>query len=380
MLDKIGTTLVGTLGYFIAVAAAMFVLTKYKGVSLQAVCCDDAVKENKWITPSKTIIMAIIFVLYNVLITTLHPVVEGEGDRWNYTCNFNGVRPSTPGVNVVMKFIHLFSDDVRIFFYFTTLVVILGIMLAMHISKEATPEAFLLLCCTQYILSFYAMLKQAYAAAFALICISLAIRRESWKDDVLAVLAIVLAITCHPSAYFLIPLFVVIRMKKTKRRVQLIFIGLVVIVIGLEPLVLGLASVIKPFVPSLSVKIYEYFGSMLKFNTSGDMTFVKGIPFYVITAWGCLNRNQLKDKIEHYDTYLLLSGITSFIYVITIYNSWMYRLAYYLYFTVSVFFVQMLRHMENRGNKVLLATAVYGVMATFTLRYIVMIFFRYGGF
>ena len=110
------------------------------------------------------------------------------------------------------------------------------------------------------------------------------------------------------------------------------------------------------------------------------MSTLKGIPFYIITLVGWIKRRELIDEINNYDNYLFLSGVISFIYIASVYNSWVNRLAYFFYLPVAIFFVKMMRYVSNINNYRIINASVIGINALFTLRFVVLIYMNYGGF
>ena len=110
------------------------------------------------------------------------------------------------------------------------------------------------------------------------------------------------------------------------------------------------------------------------------MSALKGIPFYIITLVGWLKRRELLKEINNYDNYLFLSGVISFIYISSVYNSWVIRLAYFLYLPVAIYFVKIMQSLKNKNNYIILNFLVFGINALITLRFVVLIYLNYGGF
>lgn len=81
-----------------------------------------------------------------------------------------------------------------------------------------------------------------------------------------------------------------------------------------------------------------------------------------------------------HDDYLILSIVLSFIYISSVHNSWINRLAYFLYLPVAAFFSEIAAQDEDISNSQLIHVAVMGVNALLTLRFFVLLYSRYGGF
>ncbi|MBR3739390.1 MAG: EpsG family protein [Clostridia bacterium] len=339
------------------------------------------VKTSYKLTIPAAVFIALLFTLHNVIVTQFNP--NPVGDRLNYTIAFLGIRNTgSAGLNCVIGFLQRFTSNAHILFYVSTFLSMLITVAAYRISEEAAPNALFFLLITQYVFFSFSGVKQCYTNAFASLCIVLALRGHGWKDTLFSLALIALAIWFHPTGYFLIPLYLLIKIKKTWAVNIAAFFIMLATSVFFEPLLLRFASSIAPYVPNLAYKIYSYIGENAAeaLQNGGSMTVLKGIPYYIIMFIGWKRRSALLDKINHYDDYLLLTGVISFIYVASIYNSWIYRLAYLLYLPVAVFFVQIMQYEEDDNNYSIVYTAVMGTCAILTLRYLAMIFLQYGGF
>ena len=322
-----------------------------------------------------------LFVIYNVFVTVINP--STTGDRRNYALNFYGYRSSSSvGLTFVINIVKMLSSNVETLYYVTTFVVLAITLFAYKISKEATPYALLFLFSTQYVFFSFEGLKQSYANAFAVLCICLALRSKTKKDDVIGILLILLAIIFHPTGYLLLPLYIMLKFRKTKKTVILFFIILIVFVLFLEPILIFVSSTVAPIAPVLSHKILQYFGedASERLQTEGSLAIVKGIPYYILTVTGWVKRKSLIGKIDNYDNYLFLSGALSVIYLATVYNAWVYRFAYFLYFAEGVFYALLIRNVSNKNNRIILNVLTIGAIAVITIRFVILMYVNQGGF
>ena len=327
------------------------------------------------------IIISLLFVLYNYCLTKMNP--DMTHDRRVYSLFFHGYRSSPSlGLSFISDLIHKFSSNVETLFYVTTVIVMIITLLAYRTYKEASSSALLFLLATQYVFFSYEALKQAYSNAFAFLCIALIFRDEGKKDKVLSILAMVLAILFHHTGYFIIPLYLMLRIKKNKKTIIAIFTFIILLLIFFKPILLLVANAINPIDSSLTAKILQYFGDTAteSLQTEGSLTVIKGIPFYILTLVGLIKRNKLINKIENYDNHLFLSGMLSFTYIATLYNGWVYRLSYYLLLSEGVFFTLLMKNTENSKNKVLLLLSTVGITAIITIRFVILMYVNYGGF
>lgn len=327
------------------------------------------------------LIISLMFGLFNLLVTLMKE--ELGGDRLNYYLNYTGYRPSSSaGLNVVISILRLVCSDYRILFCFATFFTVLITLFAYRISADAEPEALFFLLTTQFVFFTFTGIKQCFANAFASLCIIFALRNEGIKDTVFSVILIGLAIWFHPAGFFLIPLYILLRFKKGRWTTVLFFLLMMVSVLFFEPLLLKFAQILSRFIPSLSVKIYEYFGDAANsaLEAAGPMSVLKGIPFYIITFVGWYKRGALRSKLANYDNYLILSSAISMIYLASFYNSWLIRLTYFMYLPAAIFFIRVLRNLRLKNNYNVLLLSAVGLSALLTMRYEILIFYNYGGF
>ena len=340
-----------------------------------------ATQDQTRLSLASVLAIALLFMLCNMIATWVS--LSPGGDRQNYIMDYRGVRPSSSaGLMFVIEILRKISADPNTLFFVTTFLVVAITMEAYRVSRYATPEALLLLLTTQYVLFSFTVIKQCYANAFATLCLILVLEGSGRKNTLLCILLTALAIWFHPAGAFLIPLFILIRVRKTKGRIIVFFLLFLLSLLLFEPLLLSAAALIYPILPSVANKIYEYFGEAAidALQNSGVLTVFKGFPYFLIFIVGWVKRRALLDKISNYDNYLLLSGVLSFAYLFSIYNVWISRLAYFLLFPVAIFYVQLVKHFKSRTNVICMNIAVFGSNLFFTLRFIAMIFLRYGGF
>lgn len=373
----------------IAVFAYMYIVTisviladqRYKKMLIVNSSASSPVKTTYKMPVIMALLIALMFALLNLLLTVMN--TELGGDRLNYYLNYTGYRASSSaGLNAVINLLRLVSSDYRILFYFATFVTVLVTLIAYRISPDAEPEALFYLLTTQFVFFTFTGIKQCFANAFASLCIVLALRNKGIKDTVLSGLLIALAIWFHPSGFFLVPLYILLRIRKGRWTTVIFFLLMMAGAIFFEPLLLKFALLLSRFAPSLAVKIYEYFGETANsaLEAAGPMSVLKGIPVYIITFLGWYKRGTLRTKLENYDNYLILSSAISMIYLVSFYNSWLIRLTYFMYLPVAIFFIKVLRNLKLKNNYNFLLLSVVGMSALLTLRYEILIYFNYGGF
>lgn len=340
---------------------------------------DRSIRNNVKMPVFTALVVSGLFTLFNVYATTQSVIIGG--DRQNYILNFNGYR-QTPsiGLGFVIDFVHLIGGDIYTLFYVTTFICVFITLMAYRLSKKADPHAFYLLCITQYFLATLTALKQCYASAFAVLFFVLLLEYHSRKSRLAAILCIVLACLFHPSGYILIPLYIIGVVKKTGRNIAIYLLALIIIGVFFERFMLGAAILLKPMAPSLTTKLLEYFGESTDMVQNGiSISFLKGIPYYFIALVGLARRKYFRDEIDNYDSYLVIVVTGAFIYLISIYSTWLGRFIYFFSFVTFVFYSQLLKTMTMKA-RMTYGMLVQGSLVLVTYRFLYLVYKLYGGF
>lgn len=318
--------------------------------------------------------------LYNYYVTETS-VVTG-GDRLNYIANFTGIRKSpSAGLGLVIQLIHFFNGSVETLYYFTTFMCMFVTLLAYRNSKVAKPKDLLLLFLSQYVVTTFTALKQSYTSAFATLFFVLLLEGKGKRKDCICIILITLAILFHPTGFVLVPIYFVIKCHKNKKDIILFFFVMLPIGLFFEPLMLFLAEMIYPMVPSLAEKIISYLGeSRERFPDSSMFAFVKGVPYYFITLLGLVKRDKLLYRIRNYDNYLICIGTASFLYIMSIYNQWLSRFIYLFSFVAFVFFGLIVDTVAYKANRIVFNFFVCGGVAAVTYRFLILVYAISGGF
>ena len=327
------------------------------------------------------LIVDFLFVFCNYVATQLKPTFTG--DRLIYSLNFQGLR-DTPsfGLELIIRFLKVFTNNPTSLFYFSTFVTLLITFFAFNVCSDTTPYAYLFLFSTQYVFNTFSVLKQSYTNSFAVLCIvSFLEGRRNKAYYLLGVASLFFSILFHHTGYFLIPICVILCLKKTKLSVSVYSILMLFLFLYLDTVAVYIARMLNSVIPVLAEKITQYLGD----NSTNEivnegLTYVKGLPFYMISVIGFIKRRSCINKINNYDNYLLLSIMLSFCYLTTIYNGWLYRFAYFFYLPVGVFFSLLLNSFKIKNNRIIVGFGIVGVALFLTFRFVVLMFINNGGF
>ena len=326
------------------------------------------------ISYASMVAVTLLWVLFNAYITSTHPITGG--DRMNYLVNFAGQR-ETPslGLSWMIAAVKAFGGNMNVLFYLTTFICIFMTMLAYKYSVDATPKSMLLLFLTQYGYITLTALKQSYTNAFATLALTILIQKHTKKENYICLFLILLSCVFHPTGYILMPLYFVLVANRSKRGITLYAIAIIVIAFFFQPLMLVLARILSPIVPSLGTKIYQYFNEAA--SESGEslsMSFIKGLPIYLISILGLIKRKHLVNIIDAYDKYLIICLTGSFLYLMSIYNDWMYRFIYLFYFPIFVFYSLIIKNLTIKTNRMIIDPVICVGLAVVLYRFLFIVF------
>ena len=298
-------------------------------------------------------------------------------DRKNYAHSYLIDRELTPAVNLIFDFWRNITDNPKVLFFTFSFIMLFLILIACRENKQFLPKAFSLMVASNLLIFSYNGLKQAPAIAFVAIGISLWLE----KKYAVSLICIALAISFHESALVAIPMIILLvgAKKRWVRVVEYVVLALFVVAFPtMTQLVTKLLGIIDLSVlEEVDSYLDEDGGLISGFNM---FTAIKGMPFYLISSYGLLCRKKLKDKINHYDKYLVMSIFASAMFVLSTYMYWMFRFGIYFYFFAFIFAAQLIR---ESANKKMANRFYYTVLMLFLLiniRYYLQYFMNYGGF
>ena len=111
-----------------------------------------------------------LFVASNFISTRFKPVFTG--DRRIYELDFNGIRISPSiGLDAIIRFIKIFTDNSEHLFYVSTFIVLLISIIAFNLSNDSSTLSYLFRFASQYVLNALTVLSQCFTYAFAALCI-----------------------------------------------------------------------------------------------------------------------------------------------------------------------------------------------------------------
>ena len=368
----------------IAVYTILILLSYFKAKYGYATNRNTLMKKRKrpLITIVSAIALTILFTLYNVLVTMQGIKTDNiTGDRLIYSMNFAGLAEAgSLGLVLLIKFIRLFTDNSEWLFYGTTFICVMITFISFRKVEDTTSNAVLFLVLTQWVFCTIVNLKQCYSVAFSTIFFVFALKRNSIKNVLGCLVSILMAILFHPTGYILLIVYPCMLFAKSNRSVNTILVLCIFIFIFFIPIAQISIKLTRVIAPSLSDKLYQYFGSGDISFADNAISFVKGLPFYYITVIGFLRRKKLSVIVKNYNKYLVLSIFASLVYLLSIYNEWLFRLIYLFYFPIAIFWGQLFKYNINKLSKVIDCVIVLGGLAVVLYRYIMLMYINYGGF
>lgn len=320
-------------------------------------------------------IISFVMGVYSVIVSAM-PFFN---DRLNYAYYFyNGLKGSlTTGIYYLAKLLQLFTYDPNVLFFvitfLTTLILLNAINMFDKENNYAVVLVFLSLC---FIYSFY-LLKQAPAIALA----TLSISALFMKRYGLSIFSLILAILFHESACILIPLYIILFLSKYKSIRFMLYSLSLLCIIAFKQITSIVLTVLSIYIPDLYGAIEGYVGTDGSLITSINyLTALKGFPYYIITIYAILNRKRIKDNIENYDKYLVLSVFSSVSLILSSYMYWMWRFGAFAFVPTIIFGSNIIETFSNERKKKSAYIIIGCGLGFFTIRYLCQIFFFHNGF
>ncbi len=332
------------------------------------------------------VFFAVLYTLYNVCCTYGKDISKkGEGDRFVYYLQFIGEIKSTTGMTFVFRLIQLFTDNFNAVLYFTTFACCCMFFLALNLSKEVTVYSVVFFLITDIVVAVtFVNLKQSFSVGFAYLVFAICLnKKKSLINEIIVWLLIVAAILFHITAVILIPIYFLIRFTGWQKKYLYVFVVILLLcIVFMKSLCLFFAGVLVKINPSsaLAAKISEYFTGNGIVAGESPFAFLKGFPFYLISAIGVVKRKRLRLSIDNYDNYLLLSMFGSVFYLCSAQIYWMYRMIYYFYLPISIFIGQIIKKGLRTTFDRLAIALCYVSEAVVFFRWLILIYINYGGF
>lgn len=367
--------------YFIIVLLAYFLLKisyNHKGASIRLGESFLIKQQNNMYSFFTCVLVSGLFTIYNWIVTK-NDFTMGA-DRLNYYLNFRGDRlSSSDGLTTVIYLVKLFGGDVYTLFYVTSFICLLIVLLSIRKMDLSKPKALLMLFLSQYVVFSYTGLKQAYANSLA--CVFFYLQFSDIKHKrILSIICMICAFIFHPASFILLPIYFILNTDFSRNKIILYVIICILLGFCFEPAMLLAAKILNPIVPSVSSKILDYF--YLESSTvaeGGSMfTFIKGIPFYLITIYGLVYRKRIKSVWDNYDKYLLVSITCSFFYLMALYNVWMVRFIYFFLPIVFLMFARLVDIIHFKSRAIVWGSVIISLFIV-TARFLLIVFAQ-GGF
>lgn len=315
--------------------------------------------------------------LYDLYITKTS--INMGGDRTNYLYEFNNDRGIlTHGLQKFMDWFRLFSDDFTTFILLICCICVGLTFVAYRINRNSTPIVIFLIFSSQYLFSIFVNFKQCFANVFAAIFFAVLFSQKGKKKDLFCIGLIILACLFHEAAIILAPIYLICRGRRVKD-LKVWFILFLIAIIFLDKIAIFSANILTPFVPDIASKINLYFVN-ISLAGSRIILLLKGVPYYIILWIAVKRRQQLIEKIDYYDGYILVALVMAFLQIGALWSYWLPRAQYFLYLPVFTLFGQIMAKSDATKTNTVIKLLVCGSVLFFSLRDLIIMYIRYGGF
>lgn len=318
----------------------------------------------------KALFFAFILSVYGVF-----TLLEGEGDHSWYIQHFErgqSVYSQSIGLGIIYDILRTFTRNATVMFLCVFFIGFFLTFMAYRSYQEATPKVLLLLFLSEFFLYGLAAIKQFVANGFSFLFFAYLFRGKKWRS----LIFLTLAILFHEAAFILIPIFLFLNLPK---KPVAKFFSVTLLIVLLAIIIPNWSKVLKEFLPSLNQQLEGYMdGDSLKVSINYFTAF-KGAPIYMILVLGIIHYKELKNKTADVWKYLLIVAVASAVVIISTFSYWMFRLSYLLLMPVFVFFQKTVLIIKNKNDAKFASIFVFGILSILTIRYMLLMFFQYGG-
>lgn len=339
------------------------------------ISCDTKISDTERRIPWLNITMiGLILGLYSKFLG----VSGGLVDRITYIYNFHYRYPAyyssfeallkaktEPGIVVVSMLIAKFTDNALwLFFIITFITTMINLYVISRLSKDYAVVVLLMFFSLFFFDGIY-LIKQVTAVAFANLAFYSLVRERKGRYFIYSLIACLF----HSTAVIMLPMYLIFRKSGSKKAYVTAFAVFVALFVYLGPLI----KVLFPNIPFVSQYLtMESYGYTL--GGGSTASFIKGIPFYIITILSIVNREALKKELKHADLYIMSSAFYSMFWMLTFNMYWFYRVGWYLMFPVLIMIPALFRCIkENKAYLFLAGTGILFLLA-FTIRQIFITF------
>jgi len=163
----------------------------------------------------------------------------------------------------------------------------------------------------------------------------------------------------------MIPLYFVFKVTKSRKTYALIFLAFVILFVFFAPILNGVLSNVMFIEKYIGVIEYRYY-----FGGGSAASFIKGIPFYIITVLSIIYRDAIKKETEYADLLIIACSVYSMSWLLTFNMYWFFRSGWYLLLPTLLMIQPLFRNMKKNKAHLLLGYLAIISMILLTYRQI----------
>lgn len=238
------------------------------------------------------------------------------------------------GLEYIAEISRLLSEqDTIVFLFLVSIICSLLLFLAIKSSKNVSWAGILLFLSSSILMDFLYLFKQSIAISLSSIAIILFVE-GNFKKKLLAYLFSMTAFFFHETSLIVLIFFIFTYFVRFPFFKTISIISLLIIYLNFNFLY-NLLINSHPFL----YENFKQFTIFLSNETYSQNTFhiLKFTPFYVLSFYLYFRRHVLKNLIDKFETYFLMSLLVSFLSLLSNEIYWVYRLSLYFYLPLLLF-------------------------------------------
>ena len=222
------------------------------------------------------------------------------------------------------------------------------------------------------------MLKQVLALPISAMAIAYFFQGKYKKT----IFMVVLATLFHETSIILLPLMLIFFLvEKFPNFKYVLLIGAFVLLLGVNILLKPMMVIMNYILPSFAAQLSIYLADDGSLITSDNLaTIIKGAPYYLITIYATLRRKSLRQKINNYDNFLIMTWFTSIMTLLSAQMYWFWRIAAIGYIPTYVLMSLIYKYDSKRRSVSIVLYSSIALLFAFTFRYLFQVYFNRGGF
>ncbi|WP_414739265.1 EpsG family protein [Macrococcoides caseolyticum] len=315
-------------------------------------------------------LLSIILSLYSTYYSTRFVLPDTLNYDWSFHYRFPPIYNSFQkiveskneiGFVYLNKLIYILNGDtIHLFFIIALIFNFITISIIFKYTKNYILTLTLFFFSQYYFFSFFS-LKQALAISFGILAISNFVE----KRYLIYFFYTLIAILFHSTAIILTILFFILLFNYKRKKITPLLIISLISLLFFKPLL----NILIEIFPIINIYLLEDPTSIEEFSNNLSTLF-KGIPFYIITIYSLIYKDNIIRLGEFYYIFILCSLFCSVSWLFSINFYWLFRLNWYFAIFTILLVPVIIKVIKTEEEKIIAIFLIYTPFFLITIRQI----------